>query len=260
MKKFAKIACVAAMGALLVMGLSACGNDSSSSSSSSKTYKIATDTTFAPFEFQNAEGTYEGIDVDILAAIAEDQGFKYELEPLGFDAALQAVQSNQSDGVIAGMTITDERAKVFDFSTSYYDSGVIMAVPANNSTISSYSDLSGKNVAVKKGTMGADYAESIKDQYGFTTTTFNDSPTMYQDVVSGNSAACFEDYPVMGYAITTGMELKMVGELQSPNQYGFAVAKGSNSELLEMFNKGLENIKASGKYDEICNKYVSSGK
>ena len=256
MKKFAKIVCVAAMGALLVMGLAACGE--SSSSSTDKTYKIATDTTFAPFEFQKADGNYEGIDVDILAAIAEDQGFKYELEPLGFDAALQAVQSNQSDAVIAGMTITDERAEVFDFSASYYDSGVIMAV-ASDSTISSYSDLSGKNVAVKKGTMGADYAASIADQYGFTTVTFNDSPTMYQDVLAGNTVACFEDYPVMGYAITTGMNLKMVGDLQSPNQYGFAVAKGQNADLLSMFNKGLENIKANGKYAEICNKYVSSG-
>ncbi len=256
MKKFAKIVCVAAMGALLVMGLAACGNESGSSAD--KTYKIATDTTFAPFEFQNADGTYEGIDVDILEAVAADQGFKYELEPLGFDAALQAVQSGQSDAVIAGMTITDERAKVFDFSKSYYDSGVIMAV-SSESNIASYDDLYGKSVAVKKGTMGAEYAASIADQYGFATVTFNDSPTMYQDVLAGNTVACFEDYPVMGYAITTGMNLKMVGDLQSPNQYGFAVSKGANAELLSMFDKGLENIKASGKYDEICSKYVSSG-
>lgn len=80
-----------------------------------KTYKIGTDLTFAPFEFQNSDGEYIGIDVDLLNQIAKDQNFKVDLRPLGFDSSIQGVQSDQLDGMIAGMSITDERKKTFDF-------------------------------------------------------------------------------------------------------------------------------------------------
>ncbi|RPA59585.1 ABC transporter permease subunit [Aerococcus agrisoli] len=221
---------------------------------SDKTYVIATDTTFAPFEFQDADGNFVGIDVDILAAIAEDQGFKYELKSLGFDAAVQAVESGQADGVIAGMSITDERKQTFDFADAYYESGTSFAV-LDSSDIESLEDLEGKSVAVKTGTQGAALADELADEYGFTVNTFDDSPNMYQDVVSGNSAAAVEDTPVMGYAISQGLELRIIGDKLSPALYGFAVLKGQNPELVEMFNAGLENIKADGTYDEILTKY-----
>ena len=117
-------------------------------------------------------------------------------------------------------------------------------------------DLAGKKVAVKIGTEGQTFAESIKDEYGFTTVVFDDSNSMYLDVKSGNSVACFEDYPVMGYAISQGSGLKMVTEKEQGSSYGFAVNKGENAELLEMFNAGLANLKESGKYDEILNTYI----
>lgn len=223
-----------------------------------KVYNIATDTTFAPFEFQNDAGEYVGIDIEILAAIAEDQGFKYELNPLGFNAAVAALESNQTDGVIAGMSITAERQKKYDFSAPYYDSGVVMAIKADNTAIKTYDDLKGKKVAVKTGTEGATFAESIKDQYGFELVYFDESPLMYEDVKTGNSVACFEDYPVMGYGITQGNGLKMVTDMEKGSSYGFAVLKGKNTDLLTMFDTGLTNIKENGKYQEIIDKYIAA--
>jgi polar amino acid transport system substrate-binding protein len=79
---------------------------------------------------------------------------------------------------------------------------------------------------------------------------------MYQDVIGGNSAACFEDYPVMGYGITQGVALKMVTDKEQGSSYGFAVGKGINTELLEMFDAGLANLKENGKYQEILDKYI----
>jgi glutamine transport system permease protein len=259
MKKFVKIGIIVLIAAM-VLSLAACGGSSSSSSSSSssdKTYVIATDTTFAPFEFQNDNGEMVGIDMDLIKAIAADQGFKYEIKVLGFNAAVQALEAQQCDAVIAGMSITDERKQKFDFSDPYFDSGVGMAVSSSNNDIKSYADLKGKKVAVKTGTEGYTFADSIKDQYGFTLSTFEDSANMYEDVKSGNSAACFEDYPVLGYAITKGQPLKMVGDMQKGNSYGMAVSKGKNSELITMFNKGLKNLKDNGKYDQILNTYIS---
>ena len=223
---------------------------------SAGSYIIATDTVFAPFEFTDADNNFVGIDVDLLAAIAEDQGFEYELQSLGFDAALLAVESGQADGVIAGMSITEARKEKFDFSDSYYDAGVTMAV-AKGSSVASFDDLKSQKVAVKTGTNGAEFAKSIADQYGFEVVEFSDSPTMYQDVITGNTVACFEDYPVMAYNIQQGAGMEMPGDVnESTTPYGFAVKKGENAELLAMFQAGLANIKANGKYDEIVAKYT----
>ena len=226
LKKFAAMAMVAVMA----VGMTACGGGDDAADT--KTYVIATDTTFAPFEFQNDAGEYVGVDMDLLAAIAEDQGFKYDLQYLGFDAAVQALESGQADR------------------------GVVMGIAEDNNDIKSYEDLKGKKVAVKRGTEGYDFAESIKDQYGFETVVFDTSDAMCMDVKVGNSVACFEDYPVLGYGITQGNGLKMVTDKEQGSSYGFAVGKGENAELLKMFNTGLANLKENGKYQEILDTYI----
>ena len=223
-----------------------------------KGFVIATDTTFAPFEFQNAQGQYAGIDIELLEAISKDQGFTYELKPLGFSAAVAALESSQVDGVIAGMSITGARKEKYDFSAPYYDSGVVMAIRAADDSITGYAGLAGKRVAAKTGTEGASFAESIQEQYGFTLVYFDESPFMYEEVKSGNSVACFEDYPVMGYGISQGNGLKMVTAMEEGSSYGFAVLKGKNQELLKMFDQGLINIKADGTYQAILDNYIKT--
>lgn len=222
----------------------------------SEKYLIATDTTFAPFEFENEKGEMVGIDLDLLAAIAEDQGFEYELQVLGFSAAVTALEAGQCDGVIAGMSIRPDREEKYDFSTPYFESGVGMGV-AMDSTIASYEDLAGQSVAAKVGTDGAKFAEENAEKYGYTVVQFEDSSSMYQEVMSGNSVACFEDYPIMGYEISRGMKLKMPLPMEYGSTYGFAVLKGKNPELIEKFNAGLAKLKETGKYDEILNKYIA---
>ena len=215
---------------------------------SDKTWVIATDTAFKPFEYTDESGNFVGIDMDILKAIAEDQGFKYDIQVLGWDASIAACQAGQADGMIAGASITDERkSSGWIFSDGYYDANQSMAV-AENSDITGFDDLSGKKVAVKTASMSADYAESIKDQYGFEITYFEDSPTMYQAVVGGQVAACFDDTPIMASNIKdTGID---------PAEYGFAIFDDSKQELVDMFNAGLKDIKDNGTYDEIIAKYL----
>ena len=232
--------------------------DAADTTASDKTWVIAMDTVFRPFEYTDENNEFVGIDVDIINAISEDQGFKIDIQSLGWDAAVAAVQSGQADGLIAGASITDERkANGWIFSDSYYDSSQIFAVAAD-SDIASFEDLAGKNVAVKNGTQGAAFAESLKDQYGFTTTVFEDSPTMYQDVVAGNSVACVEDKPIIqDWIANKGLALKVVDSMESdPAPYGFAIMNEANQELLDMFNAGLADIKANGTYDEILAKYL----
>lgn len=224
-----------------------------------KTYKIGTDLTFPPFEFQNSDNEYIGIDVDLLNQIAKDQGFKVDLRPLGFDSSIQGVQSDQLDGMIAGMSITDERKKTFDFSEPYFDSGIQMAIKNDTKDIKNYKDLKGKTVAAKIGTDSAEFINKNKDKYGFEVKQYEAADAMYNALTNGNVQAIFDDYPVLGYAVTNGQPFKLVGEPESGSSYGFAVKKGENKELLEKFNKGLKELKENGGYDKIVNKYISSG-
>lgn len=250
---FKKILTSVMAAAMLIM---ACSCGAGNKDSGDKVYVVATDTTFAPFEFQDGND-FVGIDMDLLKAIAEDQGFEYKIDVLGFNAAVQALEVGQCDAVIAGMSINEDRKKKFDFTEPYFDSGVVMAIAEGNNDIKSYEDLKGKNVAAKTGTEGYEFASKIKDTYGFNLVTFDDSANMYEDVKIGNSVALFEDYPVIGYAITQGIGLKLVTEKEQGSSYGIAVKKGENAELLKMLNDGLADIRANGKYDEIINKYIS---
>ena len=112
---------VLSLAAVMGLSLVACGSKSDDSGKE-KTYKIASDTTFAPFEFENKDGERVGIDLELLEAIADEEGFKYEIDAVGFDAAMASVENGQSDGMIAGMSITDERKEKYDFSY-YLDDG-----------------------------------------------------------------------------------------------------------------------------------------
>ena len=268
MKNVKKVLSVMLVLVVALGMLAGCGDkkDSAAGSSSADSakasgdkYIIATDTTFAPFEFTNDQNEFVGIDLDILAAIAKDQGFEYELQSLGFDAAVAALESRQADGVIAGMSITPDRQKKYDFSEAYYDSTVCAAVKAD-SAATTLEDIKGSDVAVKNGTQSAAWAESIKDEYQLKLTYYDDSAIMYQAVKSGNAVACFEDYPGMAYGVSqnNGMKLLVEEKDEFATPYAFAVLKGENADLLEKFNAGLKNIKENGTYDEIVAKYTET--
>ena len=221
-------------------------------------YTITTDTTFPPFEFQTQGGDYRGIDMDMLKEIAKREDFTYTLKPMSFNAGVQAVQAGQVDGILAGMSITDERKQTFDFGTPYYKSGIVMAV-ANKSKVDSLDNLKGKTVAAKTGSSGAMYAQRMAKKYDFKITYFNDSNTMYNDVIIGNTVAAFEDQPVMAYAIQQGTKMKIVTDPADGNWYGFGVKKGGNAELLKKFNEGYAKIVKDGTYDKIVNRYLGEG-
>ncbi|MFB8189259.1 amino acid ABC transporter substrate-binding protein/permease [Microbacterium sp. NPDC055988] len=248
----------AALVAFVAVGALLAGAAPATAADDGEKYVIGTDTTFAPFEFTNADGDLVGIDMDLLRAIAKDQGFEVEIRQLGFDAAVQALQSNQVDAVMAGMSITEARQETFDFSEPYFTSGIQLGV-LEESDIQSLDDLDGKAVAVKTGTQGQTFAEENKDEYGFKVTPYQDTTDMVDAVKAGQAVGYFEDFPVLAYGIQQGSGFRLIGDPELGGEYGFAVNKGENPELIEMFNEGLANLKASGQYDEIVDTYLSGG-
>lgn len=221
-----------------------------------KVYKVGIDTTYPPFEFEEG-GEQKGIDIEIINEIAKSQGFKIELNPMDFGGIIPAMQAKELDVAIAGMSITDERKKVVDFSEPYFDAGLTLVVKKGTIDIKSLDDLKGKKVAVKKGTTGAKFATDNAADKGYKVVQFNDSPAMFQEVANGNADVLLEDYPVIAYAIAQNdLGLEIVGDRLNGDQYGIAVLKGENQDLLEKINKGLKELKDSGKYDEILKKYL----
>lgn len=233
------------------------GDASAKASSVKSSYVIVSDSSFAPFEYQGGDGSYTGIDIELIKAIAEQQGFTITIQNPGFDAALNAVQAGQADAVIAGMTITDARQKIFDFSDAYYTSNILLAVKSGSS-IASYEDLKGKTVGAKNGTSSYSYLEANASKYGYTLKAFDEASTMYDSLNSGSIDALMDDEAVLLYAIQQGRNFETPIEGISTGTIGFAVKKGSNPELIEMFNNGLAALVASGKYDEILNKYFNT--
>lgn len=243
---------------VLTLFIAACGTDktASESATSEKVYKVGVDTTYPPFEFKEGD-EYKGIDIELINAIAENQGFEIELSPMDFGGIIPAMQANQLDVAIAGMSITEDRKKIVDFSSPYFDAGLIVVVKDDNSTIKSVDDLKGKKVAVKKGTSGAKYAVDNASKLGIEVVQFNDSPAMFQEVSNGNADALIEDYPVITYAIAQkDLGLKTVGDRLNGDQYGIAVLKGKNQDLLEKINNGLAELKKDGTYDKILKTYL----
>lgn len=220
-----------------------------------QTYTVGTDTTFAPFEFENDEGVHTGIDIELVDAIAEEMGFKVEWQILGFSAAVTALEAKQVDAVMAGMSIKEERLLKYDFSDSYYDCAIAVAV-SSGASYTSLEDLRGKTVVAKTATTGADYAQEIAEEYDLEVLLVEESALMYTYLQSGQAEACFEDYPIIQYEISRGnVDCKVINQSDYSFPTGFAVLKDTHAELIAAFNEGFRRLKENGTYDSILNKY-----
>ncbi|SJZ65271.1 polar amino acid transport system substrate-binding protein [Pilibacter termitis] len=236
------------------------GNDEKATEESEKkeekTYTIVLDSTYAPFEYQAEDGSYAGIDVDLLDAISKSEGFKVEKKFPGFQAAVDQVQAGQADGIIAGMSITDERKKSFTFSEPYFDSSIEIAIKKSTKNIKTLDDLKGKKVGVKNGTVSQEWLVKNEKTYGYSLKIFDEGSQMYDALNINDVVAIMDDAPVIDYAITQGKDFATPFKPVPIGHYGFAVKKGTNEELVKMFDKGLQKLKENGEYDKILAKYV----
>jgi glutamine transport system substrate-binding protein len=220
-----------------------------------KSLQAVTDPSFVPFEMLDQEtGEMVGFDMDILAEVAKRAGFDYNLRTMDFNGIIPALQARNADIALAGITITDEREKIVDFSDPYYDSGLRLLVGANNDSITEVSDLEGKTIGTKIGSTSANYLEeNLGDKA--TITPYPGSADMYMALLAGSVDAVFYDAPNVGYFSKTQGEgrAKVVGPLYEGQQYGIALAEGS--EWLDEVNAALASMKEDGTYDEIYTKW-----
>ncbi|MDR7866344.1 MAG: basic amino acid ABC transporter substrate-binding protein [Sporomusaceae bacterium] len=219
-----------------------------------KVLKIGTDAAFAPFEFQDEKSKeYVGFDIDLIKAIGKQMGLEVKVQGMGFDGLIPALEAGQIDAAVSGMTITDERKKKVNFSKPYYTSGLSLVVKQDNAALKEFKDLEGKRLAVQIGTTGADFAKKIKDAK---VREFNTAPEAFLELKAGGVDAVINDLPVNEYYIAKSgsKDAKIVGKPLNSEDYGIATAK-KNTELAQKIDKALDEIKKSGEYDKIYEKW-----
>ncbi|MCK2185015.1 transporter substrate-binding domain-containing protein [Halomonas getboli] len=242
---------VATLASCLALGLA-------TSAQAKETLDVVTDPSFVPFEMMDQDsGQMVGFDMDIVAEVAKRAGFDYNLRTMDFNGIIPAVQTGNVDIAIAGITITDERAEIVDFSDPYYDSGLRLLVNADDDSIQSIEDLEGKSVGTKIGSTSYDYLqEHLGDNADIT--PYPGSSDMYMALLGGSVDAVFYDAPNVGYFSQTQGEgrAKVVGPLYEGQQYGIVLVKGS--DWVEPVNEALASMKEDGTYDEIHTKWFGS--
>ncbi|MDX1465966.1 MAG: transporter substrate-binding domain-containing protein [Halomonas sp.] len=220
--------------------------------------EVVTDPSFVPFEMMDQEsGEMVGFDMDIISEVAERAGFEYNLRTMDFNGIIPAVQTGNVDIAIAGITITDERAEIVDFSDPYYDSGLRILVGTNDDSVQEIEDLKGKKIGTKVGSTSYDFLqENLGDDADIT--PYPGSSDMYMALLGGSVDAVFYDAPNVGYFSKTKGEgrVKVVGDLYEGQQYGIVFVQGS--EWVEPVNEALAEMKEDGTYDEIHAKWFGS--
>lgn len=221
-----------------------------------KTYTVGTEPTFPPFEMlDKATGDITGFDIELLNAIAKDQGFAIKVQSMSFDGLIPAVLTGKLDMSISGFTITPKRAKVIDFSDAYIDAGIGVLVSAE-SGFKTVDDLAGKVVAVQIGSSGQKAAEDLMKQGLFKDVKVMDNSALaVTDLLAGRVEGVVNDIPVnVAYVKQNKGKIVMLDKPLNSEQYGIVLPK-NNPELLKKINEGLKNVKADGTYDKLYEKY-----
>ena len=214
---------------------------------------MATNATFPPYEMTTDSGEIEGIDVDTAKAIAEKLGLELQVDDMEFDAALLSVQQGKADIVMAGVTVTDERKAVMDFSDSYA-TGIQSIIVPNDSDIASPDDLAGKKIGTQRGTTGYIYCS---DDFGEDAVVAYDSGlTAVQALNNGQvDAVVIDNAPATQY-VAANPGLKVLDTSYAEEDYAIGMAKGSALE--DAINKALEELKEDGTLQSIVDKYINA--
>lgn len=238
---------------LSIFAFAGCGS-AKEEKAAAKPLRVGMNASYAPFGSQNVETkAYEGFDVDIIQAIADEEKFPIEIVSINFDGLIPALQTHDLDIVINDMGITPERSAKVLFSKPYYYSGIGIVLAKDRDDIKGEKDLAGKTVGVCIASTGETEAKNIE---GAIVKTYNTTADAFLDLQTGGIDAVINDSPVNDYYIAKKGEGKLT-TIEIPahvEEIGIAVAK-DNQALMDTINKGLATIQKNGKYAEIYKKW-----
>lgn len=215
---------------------------------------MSTNAAFPPYEMTTDSGEFEGIDIETAQAIADKLGLELQIDDMDFDAALLSVQQGKADIVMAGVTVTDERQNVMDFTDSYA-TGIQSIIVKEDSDIASVDDLAGKKIGTQRGTTGYLYCS---DDFGDENVVAYDNGLTAVQMLNNGQVDCvvIDNAPAKEF-IAANPGLKLLDTAYVEESYAIGVGKG-NTELKDAINTALEELKADGTLQAIVDKYITA--
>lgn len=221
---------------------------------------MSTNAAFPPYEMIKDDGTFEGIDVEVAAAIAEELGLELVVDDMGFDAALLAAQNGQSDMVMAGVTVTEERQAVMDFSESYA-TGVQVVIVKEDSPIQTVDDLAtAEMIGTQVATTGYIYCSDTPENGGYGedhVTAYESGALAVQALINGKVDAVVIDNAPAQEFVAANEGLKILDTEFAVEDYAIGVKKG-NTALLDAINGALNKLIEDGTVQSIVDKYIAA--
>ena len=221
---------------------------------------MSTNAAFPPYEMTTDAGGFEGIDVEVAGAIAEKLGLELVIDDMGFDAALTAVQTGQSDIAMAGITVTEDRLKVMDFSDSYA-TGIQVVIVKEDGPVQSLDDLaSAQMIGCQKATTGYIYCSDTPENGGYGedhVTAYDTGALAVMALVNGQvDAVVIDNEPAKSF-VAANEGLKILDTEFAVEDYAIGLAKG-NAALLDAVNAAMAELKADGTFQSIVDRYITA--
>lgn len=281
MNKISRRSFLAAAGlSVAALALTACGSSSSTASSAASSVAesaaasseaassaaaefttveagkltMATNAAFPPYEMTTDAGEFEGIDVETAQAIAEKLGLELQIDDMDFDSALLSVQQGKADIVMAGVTVTDERKNVMDFTDSYA-TGIQSIIVPEGSDIASVDDLAGKVIGTQRGTTGYIYCT---DDFGDANVIAYDNGLTAVQALNNGQVDCvvIDNAPAQQF-VDANPGLVILETAYTEEEYAIGLGKG-NTALLNAINEALGELIADGTLQTIVDKYITA--
>lgn len=266
LKKLLAVICALAM----VACFAGCGGSGDSLTVEDGKLIVATNAAFPPYEYVE-NGKYVGIDMEIAELIAKELGLELQVEDIDFGAIVTGVQTGKYDLGAAGMTVTEDRLKNVNFTTSYAK-GIQSVIVKADSGYTSFEDFytgfdadgnptgvkEGIKIAVQQDTTGDSYSSATAAEWGFEEANVVRYKTGNEAVLALSegkvTAVIIDNEPAKSYVSSTN-GLKILEGSYTDEDYAICVSK-DNEELLNKVNDAIAKFTESGKIKEIVDKYI----
>ncbi|MCD8054453.1 MAG: ABC transporter substrate-binding protein [Lachnospiraceae bacterium] len=214
---------------------------------------MSTNAAFPPYEMTTDDGGFEGIDVEFATAIAEKLGLELQIDDMDFDSALLAVQQGKSDIVMAGVSVTEDRLLVMDFSDSYATGVQVVIVPEGSDvTVDTLGDYV---IGTQRATTGYIYCT---DDYGEDhVVAYDNGITAVQALMNGQVDCVVIDSAPAQEFVAANAGLTILDTEYVSEEYAIGMAKG-NTALVDAVNSALEELTADGTIQSIIDKYITA--
>ena len=224
-----------------------------------QTYDVASDTTWPPFEWADAQGNLLGFDLDVMRCIAVLQGFEINIISYDWDIIFDDVGIGRADIGASGATITAAREEKVDFSDPYWTSDQAVLIRAD-SGLNLVTALAGGNVVgAQVETTGAGFVQGLIDEgISVELREYTLYPLSVLDLINGNIDAVIQDEPASQASATAEEGLIIAGVIKTNENFGFFVAEGDPNGLLPLLNDGVGQLKDLGVYDNLVRAYMGT--